>query len=272
MYQTIKHTIEDNILIISLNRPDKMNTLNELMVDELLDVLDYADDNDEVRSVIVTGEGKAFCAGLDLGDGEDAFESATSKVDDKDIGGKVSLRVYRLKKPIIAAINGAAVGVGITMTLPMDIRICSEKTKIGFVFSKRGIIAESCSSWFLPRIVGISKASEWMFTGEVFSAMNAHEAKLVNEVVPPGDVLEKAKEYAKRMMDQTSSVSIAISRQLLWQMLGPATPEDAHEMESKLMKWIGYQENSKEGVRSFLERREAEFPMKVSKDMPSFFP
>ncbi|MFB4162487.1 crotonase/enoyl-CoA hydratase family protein [Alteribacillus sp. JSM 102045] len=270
--QIIQTETNDGVMTITLTRPEHLNAFNQAMLDELLTVLDEADYNDDVRAIIITGDGKAFCAGSDLEGGASAFVDNETPPDKyRDTGGTLALRLYEMKKPIIAAINGAAVGVGITMTLPMDIRIASEKAKMGFVFASRGIVPESCSGWFLPRIVGISTACDWVYSGRIIPAEEAKQAGLVSEVVPPEELLPLAREKAKRIAEQTSAVSIALSRQLMWKMLGANHPEESHRLESKMIQWAGSRPDAKEGVSSFLEKRNPQFTMKVSKDMPSFF-
>ena len=272
MYKTIKTDITDNIMTITLNRPDRMNAYTEFMGDEIIDALDHADENDDVRVVIMTGEGKGFCAGADLDKGASIFQSDITIEDYRDGGGMVSLRIYELKKPIIAAINGPAVGVGITMTLPMDIRIASEDAKMGFVFARRGIAQEACSGWFLPRVVGISQAMEWVSTGRVFSAQEAKEHGLVSRVVPADELLSTARELAREIAENTSAMSVALNRQLMYRMLGADHPMESHKIESKYIYWTGRNADVKEGVNAFLEKRKPEFSLKVSSDMPEFFP
>lgn len=271
-YQTIKYDVKDNILTITLNRPERLNAFNDPMLFDLLDALDRADEDDKVRAIIMTGEGRAYCAGADLENGTDTFAREKDIEEHRDEGGILSLRLFELKKPIIAAINGPAVGVGSTMTLPMDIRIASTNAKMGFVFSRRGITPEACSGWFLPRIVGISKAAEWVFTGRVFSAQEAFESGLVSQLVEPEELLPTAEKLAKEIAENTSATSVALSRQLLWRMLGANDPKESHLIESKLIHWAGMQEDVREGVNSFLEKRKPKFILKVSRDMPSFYP
>ena len=273
MNETIHVEIENRIMTVTLNRPDRLNAFNFQMLNELIDAFDRADSDDEVRAIIVTGAGKAFCAGADLEKGGDTFRDDDSAPGEhRDGGGQLSLRIYELKKPIIAAINGAAVGVGITMTLPMDIRIASSKAKMGFVFARRGIIPEACSGWFLPRVVGIQQAMEWIVTGRVFPAEEAKEKGLVSRVVPPDELMETARRIASEIAENTSSVSVALARQLMWRMLGADHPIESHKVESRLMHWMGKQPDAKEGVTSFLEKRDPDFTMKVSSDMPDFYP
>ena len=273
MYKEIKTSKEGNIFIISLNRPEKLNAFTRVMQDEMIKVFDYTDENDDIKAVIITGSGKAFCAGADLVEGANTFNygeqgNKLSNEDHRDGGGMVALRIYESKKPVIGAINGDAVGVGVTMTLPMDIRIASDKARFGFVFSRRGAVPEACSSWFLPRIVGISKALDWCFSGKVFSAQEALNHRLLSEVVEEDNLIKRALEIGNTYISKTSSVSVSLSRQMLWRMLGANHPQEAHLVDSLAMEKMGKSSDIKEGILSFLEKREPKFPMKVSKDLP----
>lgn len=275
-YKEILYSVEDRILTITLNRPDRLNAFTETMCMEVIDAFGRADQDDDVRVVIVTGAGRAFCAGADLGTGGGTFDSEArgrkETVDThRDGGGLVTLRVYDCKKPVIAAINGPAVGVGITMTLPMDVRIASATAKIGFVFARRGIVPEACSSWFLPRLVGVSQAAEWVYTGRVFPAEEALAARLVSRVVAPDELLPMARALAREIADNSSAMSVALSRQLLWKMLGADHPIEAHRIDSKCIFWMGRSPDAFEGVSAFLEKRPAKFAMKPS-EMPPFYP
>ncbi|MFO7262972.1 MAG: crotonase/enoyl-CoA hydratase family protein [Bacillota bacterium] len=272
MYETIRCDIAAPIMTITLNRPERLNAFNYTMLNELLAALDEADANDDVRAVIVTGEGKAFCAGADLEKGGRTFARETPMDEHRDGGGLLSLRIFALKKPIIAAINGPAVGVGVTMTLPMDIRIASTNARFGFVFTRRGIVPEACSGWFLPRIVGISQALEWIYTGRIFPAEEALAARLVSRVVKPEELLPTAQALAREIAEHTSAVSVTLSRQLLWRMLGADHPMESHRIESKLIHWTGRQADAHEGVTAFLEKRAPRFTMKVSRHLPEFYP
>lgn len=272
-FEQIHYEVKDRILTITLNRPDKLNAFTPVMMKELIEAFDRADEDDDVRVVIVTGAGSAFCAGADLSNGAEAFDNSQESVEEhRDTGGLVTLRIYESKKPVIAAINGPAVGIGITMTLPMDIRIASEKAKVGFVFARRGIVPEACSSWFLPRIVGINQATEWVMTGRVFPAQEALEGGLLSRVVSPDDLLPTARELAREIADNTSAVSVALSRHLLWKMLGADHPMEAHKIDSKSIYYMGKSPDAFEGVMSFLEKRPAVYTMKPSTDMPGFYP
>jgi enoyl-CoA hydratase/carnithine racemase len=273
-YEQIEYRVEDRILTLTLKRPEKLNAFTPTMQRELLDAIDRADGDDEIRAVIVTGAGRAFCAGADLSGGGETFDSSgrDSLEGHRDGGGVVTLRIFESIKPFIAAINGPAVGVGITMTLPMDVRIASTTARIGFVFARRGIVPEACSSWFLPRVVGVSRASEWVCTGRVFPAEEALAAGLVSRVTPPDELLPAARALAREIADHTSGVSVALSRQLLWRMLGADHPMEAHRIDSKAIYTMGTSPDAAEGVTAFLEKRPARFPMRPSRDMPSFFP
>ena len=277
-YETLLTDLSEGILTLTLNRPERLNAFNETMRQELLAVIDEVDDDDDVRVVIVTGAGRGFCAGADLDRGGATFdggaqeEGAREPRSPRDGGGMVTLRLFDCKKPIIAAINGPAVGVGITMTLPMDVRLAASTAKMGFVFARRGIVPEACSSWFLPRVVGISKAVEWAATGRVFPASEALEARLVSELLPPEGLLPRARELAMEIVENTSSVSVAMTRQLMWKMLGADHPMEAHKIDSASIRSMGASPDAYEGVQSFLEKRPPRFSMKVSRDMPEFFP
>ncbi len=276
-YETICYDIADRVLTITLHRPEKLNAFTAQMGRELLDAFARADQDDEARAVIVTGAGRGFCAGADLSTGGDTFDNTAQGGADtlethRDGGGRVALRIFESKKPIIAAINGPAVGVGITMTLPMDIRIASTAARIGFVFARRGIVPEACSSWFLPRVVGISRATEWVYTGRVFPAEEALQAGLVSRVVAPAELLPAARALAREIADNTSGISVTLARQLLWRMLGADHPMEAHKIDSRCIFWMGKSPDAYEGVAAFLEKRPARFTMKPSTDLPPFYP
>ena len=292
-YKQIKTEIDENgIMVLTLCRPEAMNAFTGRMMHEMIDALDKADADDAVRAIIVTGDGeRAFCAGADLSEGDKTFDYAArgdggkksnvisdgdevnwSSQDIRDSGGILTLRIYDSIKPIIGAINGAAVGIGVTMQLPMDVRIASDNARFGFVFARRGIVPEACSSWFLPRIVGISQALQWCYSGEVFGAEEALRGGLVSEIVPPADLLARAKEVALQMTQMSSPVSVAMTRQMLWRMMGADHPMEAHKVDSKAVFGRGRQSDAKEGVMSFLEKRTPEFADKPSSDMPGFYP
>jgi enoyl-CoA hydratase/carnithine racemase len=275
-YNEIKTEIREKSLIIYLSRQEKMNTFTKNMQEEIVNALDAAEENDEIRSIIFTGDGKAFCAGADLSSGGDTFNS--SKVVDKSInairdsGGLLTLRLFKSTKPLIGAVNGVAVGIGATMLLPMDVRICSNKARFGFVFTKRGIVPEAASSWFLPRLIGIENALKLCYSGNVISAEEAKGYKLVSEIVSEDNLIDRALEIAKEFTAESSQISIALTRQLLWRMLGADDPMEAHKIDSRAVFELGKSEEAIEGVMSFLEKRPPEFPGKISKDMPNFYP
>jgi enoyl-CoA hydratase/carnithine racemase len=285
-YQSITYTTDANIATITLNRPERLNAFTREMQEELIDALDRCDGDDAVRAVIFTGAGRAFCAGADLSAGERAFD--VSNIDNspvqadgtldytrstaRDGGGCVTLRIFQCLKPVIAAINGPAVGVGATMTLPMDVRLASENARVGFVFVKRGMVPEAASSYFLPRLVGVSRALEWCLTGRLFSAEEARAGGLVKSVFSPQDLLPAARTLAREMSANTSPVAIALTRQMLWRGLGMTDPMEAHRVDSRGILSRGRSSDVAEGIRSFLEKRDANFPNRVSVDMPEYFP
>lgn len=268
--------VEDGILTITLNRPEKLNAFTTDMMRQMIEALDEADANDEVRAVVVTGAGRAFCAGADLSSGSDTF-NADARPDRPsglrpDGGGVLTLRMFECRKPLIAAVNGPAVGVGVTMTLAMDIRIAAENAKFGFVFARRGIVPEACSSYFLPRIVGISQALEWCYSGRVFPADEALRGGLVRSLHAKEELLPEARRIAKDIGDNSSPVAVTLIRHMLWRMLGADHPMEAHKIDSRGIYNLGKGADVKEGVESFLEKRPAEFKSKVSQDLPNFFP
>ena len=274
-FEEILYDVDDGVLTITLNRPDRLNAFTNTMMSELLEAFDRADGDDDVHAVIVTGAGRGFCAGADLALGGGTFDwrgRAEENAVPRDGGGRVSLRIYESTKPVIAAINGPAVGVGITMTLPMDIRLAADGAKIGFVFTRRGIVPEACSSWFLPRLVGISQAMEWVATGRVFSAEEAHAGGLVRSVHAAGELLDAARALAREIADNAAPVSVALARRMLWTMLGAAHPMDAHRADSRAMFARGQSDDAREGVTSFLEKRPARFTDRVSDGLPEIFP
>ena len=274
-YETLLTDLTEGVMTLTLNRPDKLNAFTVGMMKDLLDFFEQVDADDAVRAVVVTGAGRGFCAGADLSSGGVTFGSGSggeSERAPRDGGGLVTLRLFDCKKPFIAAINGPAVGVGVTHTLPMDIRLASSKAKFGFVFARRGIAPEAASSWFLPRVVGISKAMEWVSSGRVFGADEALAAGLVSEVLEPEALLPRAQELAAEIAANTSAVSVALSRQMMWKMLGASHPMEAHRIDSQVIDFMGSGPDSREGVESFLEKRAPKFSMKVSKDLPDFYP
>jgi enoyl-CoA hydratase/carnithine racemase len=274
-FQNLLYSVDEGVATITLNRPDRLNAFNHPMRDELLDLFDQIDADDNVRAVIMTGAGRGFCAGADLESGGDTFDAGARGRDpdrvNRDGGGLVSLRIFKLTKPIIAAINGPAVGVGITMTLPMDVRLAAESAKIGFVFARRGIVPEACSSWFLPRVVGISQAAQWCYSGRVFGAAEAAEGGLV-ELVPDDELLDRARAIASEIATHAAPVSVALTRQMLWRGLTFDHPMDAHRADSRAIQQLGRMADAKEGVTSFLEKRDPEWSLRPSEDSPEVFP
>ena len=273
MYKELLTSKHGDTFVISLNRPKKLNAFTKTMQDELIKAFDYTDENDDIKSVVITGKGRAYCAGADLVDGPNTFNyseegNRLSNDDNRDGGGLVALRIFRSKKPVIGAINGDAVGVGATMTLPMDIRIASKSARFGFVFSRRGAVPEACSSWFLPRIVGISKALDWCYTGKVFNSQEALQYGLVSDVLPDDKLIDRALEIGSSYSAKTSAVSVSLARRMMWNMLAATHPEEAHILDSMAMERMGKSPDIKEGIASFLEKRAPNFSMKVSKDLP----
>jgi enoyl-CoA hydratase/carnithine racemase len=277
----------DAIATITLNRPEVFNAFNGVLREEVMAALDLADADDNVGAIIVTGAGKAFCGGADVSKGASIFDKndkpggSAMRADGtfdyshpaaRDGGGVMALRFFNCLKPVIGAINGAAAGVGASMTLPMDIRIGNEKARMGFVYARRGIVYECCSSWFLPRIVGISRALQWSFSGRIVPAQELLDTGLLSEIVPEDRLLPRAREIAREIIDNTSPVSIALMRQMLWRGLGISHPMEAHQIESRGICARGRSPDAKEGVRSFLEKRAPDFHGKVSTDMPDYFP
>ncbi|GAB1264899.1 crotonase/enoyl-CoA hydratase family protein [Aurantivibrio infirmus] len=274
-YNTILYSVSENILTITLNRPDRLNAWNLEMYRELYDAFDKSDADDEVRAVIITGAGRGFCAGADLSRGADTFEGHAANIAKEkrgDEGGELSRRIYRSLKPVIVAFNGPAVGVGATFPLAADIRMAAKGIKMGYVFAGRGIVPEACSSWFLPRIVGISKALEWCYTGRVFKSEEALEAGLVRSLHEPEELIPAARALAKEIAENSSPISCTVLRQMLWQMLGASHPIEAHRLDTKGIDILGVSADAKEGITAFVEKRKPNFPGKVSKDLPEYFP
>lgn len=287
-YQTIDYTVDDSILTVTLNRRENLNAFTVQMAAELVDAFESAGSDDDIRAVVVTGAGRAFCAGMDLDVDGNSFgldESLSPTLDDmrqrisdpaiesgvRDTGGKVTLAIYDCPKPVIAAINGPAVGIGATMTLPMDLRLASTDARIGFVFAKLGVVPEACSSWFLPRLVGMQRALEWTYTGEILSAREAYEGGLLRSVHEPTRLLEDAYALAHRLSDDRSAVGIAITRQMMYRNSAQPHPIEAHRIES-LGMFYASQADGLEGVRAFRDKRDPEFTSRVSQEMPSFYP
>jgi enoyl-CoA hydratase/carnithine racemase len=263
----------DGVAVITLTRPERLNAFTRAMADQLIEAWDRCDADDSIRAVILTGAGRAFCAGADISGGAAIFELVRDGDSvPRDDGGRVALRIHASRKPVIVAINGPAIGVGITMTLPADIRIAAADARIGFVFTRRGLVPEACSSWFLPRVVGIGKATEWVMTGRIFDAEEGRAAGLLNEVVPGEELLPRAHAIAREIVDNTAPVSVALARRMLWDMLGPALPADAHRLESLTLAERGRSLDADEGVSSFLEKRPPQFPNRVSEALPELSP
>jgi enoyl-CoA hydratase/carnithine racemase len=288
-YEQILVDVKERIMTLTLNRPDKLNAFTGTMMNEMIDVFTRVNGDDDVRAIIVTGAGRAFCAGADLSGGARTFDATQNPErasrnagpidsvdwsDDRvrDGGGRLTLAIYECLKPVIAAVNGAAVGVGVTMQLAMDVRIASEAARFGFVFARRGIVPEAASSWFLPKIVGIAQALEWCYSGRVFDAQEALRGRLVSEVVNADDLLARAHKLAVEIRDNTAPVSIALIRQMMWRLSATDDPMEAHKIDSRGIYARGASADVREGVQSFLEKRPANFPQKVSSDMPPFFP
>ena len=274
--ETVRTEVRESSLIIYLSREERMNAFTLTMQQEIVKVLDDAEEDDDIKAIIFTGDGKAYCAGADLSSGGDTFDNRKGRERTNDVvrdsGGLLTLRLFKCKKPLIAAVNGAAVGIGATMLLPMDTRICSEQARFGFVFARRGIVPEAASSWFLPRLIGINKALELCYTGKIISAEEAKEIRLVSEILNQDKLIGRALEIAKEFTAESSQISIALTRQMMWRMLGADDPMEAHKIDSRAVFELGQSGEAIEGVNSFLEKRPPSFPGKVSKDMPSFFP
>ena len=288
-FETILYEVDDHVATITLNRPERLNAFNSQMLCDVMDAIDLVDADDDVRAVIFTGTGRGYCAGADLGGGAATFdfdnqtdEQKTQRAAERresgdlswmrDGGGLLTLRLYECNKPLIAAINGPAVGVGVTMTLPMDVRLASTKARIGFVFARRGVVPEACSSYFLPRVVGLSRALEWCFSGRVFDAAEALEGGLVRSLHEPDDLLPAARAIAADIAENTSAISVTVIRHMLWRMLAADHPMEAHKIDSRGIFHLGRGADAHEGVASFLEKRPPEFTLRPSQDLPEYFP
>ena len=276
-FETILYNLEAGVLTITLNRPERLNAFNTQMRDDLLDALDAADDDDNVRAIVFTGAGRGYCAGADLANGADTFNHAKrdktqQRFPDRDGGGTLTLRLFECRKPLIAAINGPAVGIGITMTLPMDLRLISTSAKVGFVFTRRAIVPEAASSWFLPRLVGPQQALEWMLSGRVFSAEEALKGGLVRSLHEPQELLPAAHAIARDFANNTAPVSVAMTRQMIWKMMTESHPMAAHRVDTAGVRHCGTLDDAREGVQSFLEKRAPQFSARPSTDMPAFYP
>lgn len=274
MPEMILYSVADKVATITLNRPEKLNAFNSAMFHELLEAFDETDRDDGVRAVVVTGAGRAFCAGADVSAGAGTFHKQGGAGDPvaRDTGGVLCLRIFRSLKPVIAAMNGSAVGVGVTMTLPMDVRVLAEGSKVGFVFAARGITLDGAASWFLPRLVGIGQALEWSLTGRVFKSAEALTGGLVSRVVPAEEVLPVATDLAREIAANVAPLSAVITRHLLWLMLGARHPMEAHRVDSRAIRDLGRTPDSAEGVSAFLEKRAANWSGAPSRDLPGWFP
>jgi enoyl-CoA hydratase/carnithine racemase len=273
----VRYDVADGVATVTIDRPERRNTVTYPVLDELLAAFGRADADDAVRAVVVTGSGDYFSAGTDLSAGSGGYDADAAgfkplRGGTRDVGGELALRVFGLAKPVIAAINGTAVGIGVTMVLPMDVRIAAEGARFGLPFTRRGIVPESCATWFLPRIVGIATAVDWAVTGRLFPAEEALAAGLVRELVPPSEVLPRALAVASEIAEQTSAVSVALTRQMLWRQLGSPHPMSANRLESQALLALGTMADAREGVAAFKEKRPAQFPLRVSRDMPDFYP
>ncbi len=277
-YTQTTYEVSKGVATVTLNRPERMNAFTLVMLEELKAIIAQADQDDAVRAVVVTGAGKAFCAGMDLGAGGDTFEHQDGEgqqvklADHRDGGGQLSLAIFNCRKPVIAAINGPAVGVGMTITLAMDMRVASQDAKMGLVFARRGVVLEACSSWFLPRLVGMAKATEWAYTGRVFTAAQEAQSGLFNYVLPAEQVLPKALELAQEIADNTSAMSVTLNKALLWHNQVLEDPQSAHWVDSRVFLWAGRQADVREGIMSFLEKRPPRFTLSPTKDLPDFYP
>ena len=277
-FKTLLYKKEKSLLIVYLNRPEKLNAFNQLMLHELLEVFEEVDREDSIHALIISGSGKAFCSGADLSAGKNTFNSEFNNSRhykesfNRDSGGILALRMYRCLKPILIACNGVSAGIGATLQLPADIRIASSEAKFTFPFAKRGIAPDACSSWFLPKIVGISKALEWSYSGELIDADTAYKAGLVSYLVEHNDLMKFTKKIAQKLIADSSQVSVALTRQMMWTLSNTDSPYESHEIDSQIIESRGASADAFEGVESFLEKRKAKFPNKISKDMPSIFP
>jgi enoyl-CoA hydratase/carnithine racemase len=281
-FETLLYDLKDGIATITLNRPEKLNAFNTQMMKDMIAAFDHTDADDDVRVVVITGAGRGFCAGADLSAGGSTFDYDARSAEDRearmrdgvqrDGGGLLTLRIFESLKPVIAAVNGPAVGVGVTMQLAMDIRMASTEARYGFVFARRGLNPEAASSWFLPHLVGVQTALEWCYTGRVFPAAEAHEKGLVRSLHAPDELLPAAYTLAREIADNTAPVSVAITRQLIWRMAGASHPMEAHRADSRGIQARGKSGDAREGVTSFLEKRPARYPDRVSKDLPDIWP
>jgi enoyl-CoA hydratase/carnithine racemase len=274
-FANILYELEDGILTITLNRPEMLNAFNGGMMSDLMAAFDQADEDDDVQAIVITGAGRGFCAGQDLSAGEKTWEGHEERLAETELGdggGELSRRLFRSLKPIIVAFNGPAVGVGITFTLAADIRIAAPGVKLGFVFAARGIVPEGCSSWFLPRLVGISKALEWCYSGRIFQSEEALEAGLLRSIHDKDELLTAARDLAKELVSGSSRISVTVLRHMMWRMLGAPDPINAHWVDTAGINALATSPDAKEGINAFLEKRNPDFPGRVSTDLPDFFP
>lgn len=262
-YEHIAYDVRDGVAVITLNRPDRLNAFTFTMQNELVDAFDRVDGDDDVRAAVVTGAGRAFCAGVEFGRSEGEFDRSQA-----GRGGIVTLRIYRCLKPVIAAVNGAAVGVGASMILPMDVRLVAESARIGFVFARRGLVPDGVSAWFLPRLLGSAQAAEWFYSGRIFDAAEAVASGLAKAAVPDDRLFDEACRLARELTEHSSSMSIALTKQLMRHMASEPDPAAAYEAESRVSNWLGRQPDAAEGIQAFLEKRPARFPMRLSRDLP----
>ena len=276
-FETILYDVKDGVLTITLNRPDRLNAFTKFMRNDLIDAVDAAEADDNVRAIVFTGAGRGYCAGADLGRGGDTFNHAKrdeseERYPGRDGGGTLTLRLFECRKPLIAAINGPAVGIGITMTLPMDLRLASTNAKFGFVFTRRAIVPEAASSWFLPRLVGPGQALEWMLSGRVFDGEEALAGGLLRSLHAPEELLPAANALAREFADNTAPVSVAMTRQMIWKMMTEQHPMAAHRVDTAGVRYCGSLPDAREGVESFLEKRPPRFSASPANDMPEFYP
>lgn len=276
-YEAITYAVADAIATVTLNRPDSMNAITPTMLDELVQVFGEADADPEVRAIVVTGTGRAYCAGADVSGGSKSFDADSAgwadDIDEfRDGGGLLTLKIFESTKPVIGAINGVAAGLGATMLLPMDILLASETARIGFVFAKRGIVPEACATWFLPKKVGIGTATEWCFTGRLIPAQDAQKAGLVRSVHAPEDLLPAAYALAREITENSAPVAVGMIRQMLWRFAGAEHPMDAHRIDSKVNYELGKSADVTEGITAFLEKRSPHFSGRLPQDAPSVYP
>jgi enoyl-CoA hydratase/carnithine racemase len=277
MSEHVRYEVSEAVATVTLDRPEARNTVTYRMIEDLLDVFDTVDADDDVRAVVVTGNGRFFSAGTDISGDAEGFAPGSPDFEPlrgtgRDIGGELSIRIFDCTKPVIAAINGTAVGIGVTMTLPMDVRIAADDARFGVPFVRRGIVPESCATWFLPRVVGVARAIDWAVTGRIFPAEEALAAGLVRELVPAAEVLGRAQEVAIEIATQTAPISVALTRQLMWKLLGAAHPMEANRLESLALAAVQRGPDTAEGIASFLEKRAPHFTQRPSQDLPAFYP